>query len=200
MAITVRSITALSNILNAAAKDSLVRLEIFYRKNSVDEVKEVCKALSLNMLCDMKFSECDFQLSDNLIAHINASNNLKGLQLPGNKLTGDCIQKIGDILSKSNSLQALNLCNNSLNDQDLQQLSSSLKNNTSLLSLKLSGNKFTNTGVGHLIESLEDNTTIQEIDLAFNHISADLLGKIDAILTRNIEACDLAGVSGKFVS
>lgn len=166
---TVRSISKLAEIMNSDQTQLTLKLEIFYRDVTLEEVAVICEALKRNWLHSLKFADCDqFQLTPELQAAIKTSTSLIHLELPGNKITGNTIVQLSDILSTNTSLLTLNLCHNSLTDTDLEVLSTSLRLNQTLTLLNLSGNKFSNIGITHLNDMMRRNNTLEEIKLEFN--------------------------------
>ena len=183
---TIRTTEALAEIIDSNSFSTKMVFENIFRVLPKYELSVVVRALTSDLLSSIKMSQCKFQLdSKEFCAAVSCTRSLKILELTLNRLSGQSVVNLSEIIAKNTSLETLNLNSNVLNDDDLAILSASLKTNKTLIKLQLNGNNFGDKGVDALIKALETNGTLREIELDEHLFAREKVEKLKNLLNKN---------------
>ncbi len=131
-----------------------------------------------------------------LITALEKNDCIEKINLSGNKISADNLEKINVLLlrnqkfarlniNKLGNIASLDLSNNNHNDEDVKIIVKGLGQNNTLITLDLSNNQITDTGAELIINELKQNKTLLTLNLSGNKISDENLKLIEQDLHRN---------------
>ncbi|KAL0227623.1 hypothetical protein RCL1_003767 [Eukaryota sp. TZLM3-RCL] len=126
------------------------------------------------------------------------NQTIQSLNLEWNKLgfSASNFSKFCEGLIDNHSLTFLDLRNNSINPDTINHFSRVLSSNRTLTSVDFRYNSIGDEGAHSILSAIEhDNHVISDLQLSVNHISEELISKVNQLLERNRGL--LAGISEK---
>ena len=138
------------------------------------------------------FTDSNVELLSAISDFLERNSTLRKLNLSGNRITDDEIEKLSKAIAINVTLDTLDMSCNVISDGGILFLSNHLKHNKGLLKLILSKNDITDEGAMHLAAVIQTNVTLQELNLSKNCITKDGVIKI-------LEACTKSRVLQKIV-
>ena len=157
------------------------------------ETRLIFKALkfckSLFIVCANRVDLKDDEI-EGLVASLCANNVIHKVELEYNRLTGNCLKLIKEVLQQNQTIRFLSLEGNRLTDggeeKGMQELCEALKTNSSLLFLNLGGTGLNQTCGLLLLEALKSNKTLIMLHLHESTIEFNTMRQIQDLLQQNL--------------